>query len=107
MFLVLQGADVPLVSNAQITLDQTYPNPTKGVTTFGFTLSEEGVVSMRLTDMLGNDQEVLARTYYTAGRHSVALDLSDLQNGNYLYEFIFSGQDGLKKRITHTLAIVR
>ncbi len=107
MFTVLQGADVPLVSNAQISLDQTYPNPTKSITTFGFTLSDEGVVSMRLTDMLGVDREVLARTYYTTGRHSVALDLSDLPNGSYLYELTFTGHDGLAKRITRTLAIVR
>lgn len=107
MFTILPGESVQRASNTQITLDQTYPNPTKGITTFGFTLADEGVVSMRLTDLLGNEHDALARTYYPAGRHSVALDLTDFQTGTYVYELIFVGQDGLTQRNTRTLTIMR
>lgn len=107
MFTILPEESVERASTIQITLDQTYPNPAKNAATFGFTLSDEGVVSMRITDILGNEHEALARTYYTAGSHSIALDLSHLHNGSYLYELTFTGQDGLVERIAKTLAIVR
>lgn len=106
-YIEKQVSNVDAQRNSALVLDQSYPNPTADGATFGFTLPEEGVVSIRITDILGNEHEVLARTYYPSGRHSVALDLSNFQTGSYLYELTFTGQDGLVDRITKTLAIVR
>ena len=66
-------------------LDQNYPNPFNPVTTIGFSLARAQHVRLVVYDLLGQEVRVLLDGVWTAARHRVSFDASDLASGTYLY----------------------
>ncbi len=64
-------------------LHAPFPNPFSYTTTLTFDLPEPTSVTLRLFDVLGHEINTLTNNMYTAGRHSVVFDASDLASGIY------------------------
>ncbi|MEQ9105756.1 MAG: T9SS type A sorting domain-containing protein [Rhodothermales bacterium] len=71
-----------------------YPNPTRGSVRIGYTILDEGPVSMVVYDILGREISVLARNLVQSeGGHSVTWNLNDVlvnrsSSGVYIVRFV-------------------
>ncbi len=66
-------------------LDQNYPNPFNPSTVINYQVPDEGIVTLKVYDILGNEVKTLVNEYRTAGKYSVGFDGSDLSSGVYIY----------------------
>lgn len=66
-------------------LKQNYPNPFNPVTKIRFQIPEEAFVSLKVTNLLGEEIDELAGETFPSGTHSVWFDASNLTSGVYLY----------------------
>jgi hypothetical protein len=66
-------------------LDQCYPNPFNPSTSISFGIPEDAFVSLKVYNALGQEIAELAGREYSAGRHSVTFNASDLASGVYYY----------------------
>ena len=64
---------------------QNYPNPFNPTTNIRFTLSEGGVVSLKVYNILGEVVATLLNEKRSAGEHKVLFDASHLTTGMYIY----------------------
>ena len=86
------------------TLEQNYPNPFNPTTTISFSLPRDGMVSVKVFNMLGQEIATLADGYYQAGRYQVNWDaLNGSQNrvasGVYFYAVESSDVRLVKKMV--------
>lgn len=75
------GASLPAVT----TLKGNYPNPFNASSTIKYSLSQEGMVTIKLFDILGREIATLVNGREQAGEHSVTVDASELGTGVYFY----------------------
>jgi subtilisin-like proprotein convertase family protein len=66
-------------------LHQNFPNPFNPVTSIAFDLIENGFVSLKVYNLMGQEVASLVGTEMNAGRHIVNFDASRLGSGVYLY----------------------
>ena len=66
-------------------LYQNYPNPFNPTTNISFQLPQASQVSLIVYDMNGRKVADLASDFYSAGRHVVSFDASNLSSGVYIY----------------------
>ncbi|MFA7361609.1 MAG: T9SS type A sorting domain-containing protein [Candidatus Kapaibacterium sp.] len=78
-------------------LSQNYPNPFNPVTKINFDLPENGLVNIRLYDMLGREVAVIVNEVRNAGYHTVQFDASKLSSGIYFYRMNAGKFNGIKK----------
>lgn len=65
-------------------LGQNFPNPFNTSTTLEYFLSDEGNVSLKIFNMLGNEVAVLAEEYKLPGQYRVTFDATGIPSGIYL-----------------------
>jgi len=70
---------------ASIYLAENYPNPFNPTTIISFGLPEDSRVSLRLYDISGREVLNLTEGHFSAGRHELVLDASELSSGSYFY----------------------
>lgn len=78
-------------------LYQNYPNPFNPSTTVKFDLPENGLVALRVYDVLGREVAAPLNEYRTAGTHEVMFNASGLSSGMYYYRIDFKGHSEIKK----------
>ncbi len=78
-------------------VSQNYPNPFNPVTKINFDLPENGLVNIRLYDMLGREVAVIVNEVRNAGYHTVQFDASKLSSGIYFYKMNAGKFSGVKK----------
>ncbi len=85
--VVLGGSDVKKIDElpSGYDLSQNYPNPFNPTTTIKFSVPVEGMVSLRVYNMLGQEVETLLDSYKGAGTYQVTFDASKLSSGVYTY----------------------
>ena len=66
-------------------LKQNYPNPFNPTTSVSFSIPSDGLVSLTIYDVLGNEIEQLENGVKSAGNYSYSFDASDLTSGIYFY----------------------
>ncbi|MBX2975851.1 MAG: T9SS type A sorting domain-containing protein [Ignavibacteriaceae bacterium] len=66
-------------------LSQNYPNPFNPITQIKYSIKENGLVSIRVFDVLGKEVAILIKEERPAGEHEVNFDGSNLSSGIYFY----------------------
>jgi hypothetical protein len=93
--IILQGNSIPRV----YALLQNYPNPFNPITTINYQIPENGLVILRIYDILGNEVRTLVNENKVAGRYEVNFDASSLASGVYLYTLKVNDYADVKKMI--------
>lgn len=86
---VIPSKELPKV----FALTQNYPNPFNPTTTFNFDLPQEGFVSLKVFNPLGQEVRTLVNSHYAAGRHNVDFDATGLRSGVYFYQLNVISQE--------------
>jgi hypothetical protein len=89
------------LQNAEITkdfaLDQNYPNPFNPTTVISYQLPKDGLVTVKVYDIIGKEVTTLVNGYKTTGKYSVSFDASKLASGIYFYQIRSNGFISTKK----------
>ena len=96
---LIDSSDIPVA----FALGQNFPNPFNPTTMIGFSVPENGYVSIEVFDILGRHVRTLVSKNYSAGNYSVIWDATDMSgnvvsNGVYFYT-IEAGNFHVTKRM--------
>jgi hypothetical protein len=80
-------------------LYQNFPNPFNPSTTIQYTISETGLVSLRIYNLLGEDVATLVNEEKPAGNHEVEFNAASLSSGLYFYKLQSGSFIEIKKMI--------
>ncbi len=80
-------------------LSQNYPNPFNPITTLKYSLQEDGLVNIKVYNILGSEVAELVSGRKTAGEYSVTFDFSNLASGTYFYVLRVNDFVSVKKMI--------
>ncbi|MBZ0199123.1 MAG: T9SS type A sorting domain-containing protein, partial [Ignavibacteriaceae bacterium] len=80
-------------------ISQNYPNPFNPTTTIRYAIPQDGLVTLKVYDILGKEVKTLVNEYKTKGRYEVTFDANNLASGLYIYE-ITSGSFKTSKKMT-------
>jgi hypothetical protein len=90
-------------NNAQVILkyklEQNYPNPFNSLTHIKYTISQSGIVSLKVFDMLRNEIKTLVNRYQNLGEYDVLFESNDLSSGIYFYTLNSGNFTATKKLI--------
>ena len=67
-------------------LEQNYPNPFNPRTTIKYQLPQDGLVTLKIYDVLGSEIATLVNEQKAAGKYEVNFDASSLSSGVYIYK---------------------
>ena len=67
-------------------LAQNYPNPFNPTTKINFSLPKQGLVTLKIYDMLGKEVALVLNEVRTAGNYSVDFNAANLSSGVYFYK---------------------
>ena len=79
------------ISNSEYQLFDNYPNPFNPSTKITYSIKEEGLVTLKVFDILGKEIATLVNENKPAGNYEVEFNASLLPSGMYIYK-IQSGQ---------------
>jgi len=88
-----------LISLAEFVLEQNYPNPFNPSTKINYSIPDEGFVSLKFYDVLGEEIETLVNEYQSAGTYEVEFNGSDLSSGIYYYSLQYNNFIETKKML--------
>ncbi|MCZ7604053.1 MAG: endonuclease [Melioribacteraceae bacterium] len=77
----VEGEEIPLTYG----LEQNYPNPFNPSTTIKFSIPEQGLVTLKVYNLLGEEVITLINNQLEAAYHEVKFDASQLGSGVYFY----------------------
>ena len=90
----VKGAGLEKIAGSipnEYSLDQNYPNPFNPSTRISYSIKEEGLVKLKVYDILGKEIATLVNENKPAGNYEVDFNASQLPSGMYIYK-IQSGQ---------------
>ena len=82
---------------ATYSLSQNYPNPFNPTTTIKFQVANDGFVSLKVYDILGNEVETLVNEYINRGSYNVKFNGAGLSSGIYFYKLQTNSYTAVKK----------
>ncbi len=80
-------------------LEQNYPNPFNPATTIKWQSPEDGVQTLKIYDVLGNEVKMLVNEFRQAGRYEISFDARSLASGIYFYRFTAGKFSSVRKMI--------
>jgi hypothetical protein len=80
-------------------LYQNFPNPFNPSTTISFYLSEPGLVSVSIYDLLGTQVATLIEDYKSNGNHSVVWNAENETSGVYYFQLNVNGKLATRKMV--------
>jgi hypothetical protein len=78
---------------------ENYPNPFNPSTVIGFSMAEEGLVTLKVYDLLGREVATILNSQQIAGSHEVRFDASHLPSGMYVYKLEAAGRSIVQKMV--------
>ena len=93
--IVQIGTDVPV----EYSLSQNYPNPFNLVTKINFSIQKQGLVTLKVYDMLGREVSSLVNEFKQAGYYSMDFNASALSSGIYFYRLQANDFTDIKKMV--------
>ncbi len=87
------GNEIPETYN----LAQNYPNPFNPSTKINFAIPKQGMVTLKVYDVLGREVANLVSEVKTAGNYIVDFDASALSSGVYFYKLDVNGFSDVKR----------
>jgi len=72
-------------TSMNIILEQAYPNPASLRISIGFSLLEEEHITVKISNLFGNEIKMIMNEVKKPGRYLVEMDVSDLAAGIYFY----------------------
>jgi len=78
-------------------LVQNYPNPFNPSTRISYSIKEEGLVTLKIYNVLGQEVATLVNDFKSSGNYNVNFDASRLSSGIYLYKLNSNGFTQTKK----------
>lgn len=80
-------------------LMQNYPNPFNPVTRIDYQVSETGLVSIKVFDVLGREVKTLVNNVLSSGKYSVNFDARNLPSGLYFYTLTAGNYSSSRKLV--------
>jgi subtilisin family serine protease len=80
-------------------LSQNYPNPFNPTTKLSYSIPEDGLITLKVFDVLGREVLVLANEWKPAGSYTVEFDGSNLTSGVYYYQLQHNGKTLIGKML--------
>lgn len=80
-------------------LSQNYPNPFNPVTRINFDIPKQGLVTMKVFDILGREIRALVNEVKAPGRYSVDFNGTELSSGVYFYRLESNSFTDIKRMI--------
>ena len=84
-FELSQILEINFKSPTIFSLEQNYPNPFNPTTTIKYSIKEDGLVMLKVYDILGNEVAILVNEGKPAGNYKVEFNASNLPSGIYFY----------------------
>ena len=84
---------------SEYSLQQNYPNPFNPITNISYTIQRNGLVSLKMFDILGTEVVELVNEAQEAGSYSVTFNASELPSGIYFYTLTSGNFMATKKLI--------
>lgn len=81
----------------EYSLNQNYPNPFNPVTKINYALPKQGLVTLRIYDVLGREIKTLVNEVKAPGEYSVDFNGAELSSGVYFYRMESNGFTDIKK----------
>jgi len=78
-------------------LSQNYPNPFNPVTKISFDIPKQGLVTLKIYDVLGREVRTLVNEVKNAGSYTVDFNAADLSSGVYFYKLEVNGFSDVKR----------
>ena len=80
-------------------LYDNYPNPFNPTTQIKYSLKENGIVTLKVYDVLGNEVAALVNEEKQAGLYTVSFNAGNLASGIYFYSISANGFHQTKKML--------
>jgi hypothetical protein len=91
--------EVEITQPAEYSLSQNYPNPFNPSTTIAYSILKDGLVTLKVYDVLGKEVVTLINEVQSAGTKNIIFDASDLSSGVYYYQLVSGEFTSIKKLI--------
>lgn len=78
-------------------LYQNFPNPFNPTTKISYTIKKDGIVSLSVFNLVGQEIGVLVNEKQSAGNYEVEFNASELTSGIYLYKLQINGFTSVKR----------
>lgn len=83
----------------EYSLDQNYPNPFNPTTKITYSIKEEGLVTLKVYNVLGKEVATLVNENKPEGNYEVEFNASQLPSGMYIYKIQSGSFTDVKKMI--------
>lgn len=83
----------------EFSLDQNYPNPFNPSTKISYSIKEEGLVTLKVYNVLGKEVATLVNENKPAGIYEAEFNASQLPSGLYIYKIQAGGFTDVKKML--------
>jgi len=97
-YLVGTENNTNLVPN-EYKLSQNYPNPFNPTTKINFAIPKQGLVTMKIYDILGREVRTLVNEVKQAGNYTVDFNASEFSSGVYFYKLTSGDFSDIKRMI--------
>jgi hypothetical protein len=97
--LVWVSIDDEIIKPSEFKLEQNYPNPFNPSTIIRYHIPQDGIVTLKVYDILGSEVATLVNEQKTSGRYEVNFDASRLASGVYIYKLQAGSYIGSKKML--------
>jgi hypothetical protein len=90
--------ETPIVAN-NFNLEQNYPNPVNPATTIRYSIPKEGLVSLKVYNLIGEEIVTLVNEIKQIGSYDIIFNSTNLSSGTYFYRLLAGSFVETKKMV--------